>query len=883
MKKLFYLLVMFSSVLWSCDKGNGEVDDPTNPDDPDNVKEVYLEVYPSELVFEAEREEKTFRINCYALDRRGNTVEYGWTLTGGDEWCRTDVTEGSGWNTYVTVTADSYMGFEDRNANLTIKAGDKSFVLTVTQKHGDAIVLSKDKFDVPVEGGEVTVQVKSNIQYDVYIPYQFRDWIEQSPASKAVTEKNFTFTISENEDYDKRDGYIVFKGNSLRDTVYIYQAQKNELVLSQSTYNLQSTGGEIVVELRTNIDYEVTILDNAASWISRAETKAIREDRLDFRIAANEGSEKRTARIAIKDKNSTLSDTVHVNQAPKGTYGGDLVWETEQDLIDFQAAGHTKVIGNIIVQGDEIRTLQKLNNVLTEIDGSITFDCHTLSSFDGLYELKKISGDLILQDGVMASCEGLQNLAEISGSFKVIASSSSLFSLTSFSGLSSLKKIGGDFELSATSSYSYSLRHLSSFEGLEDLVEIGGDFKVIASSDYSSSSLSSLTSFNGLSGLKKIGGDFELSATSSSYYSSSSSFKTSSSSLDNLSSFEGLENLAEIGGHFKVIASSYYSDYYDSSSSLSSLTSFSGLSGLKKIGGDFELRATSSSSSSSYNPSSSYSYSLDNLSSFEGLENLAEIGGHFKVIASSDYSSSSLSSLTSFSGLSGLKKIGGDFELSATSSFSSSLRLSSFEGLENLAEIGGHFKVIASSEQSSSLSSLTSFSGLSGLKKIGGDFELSATSSYSLDNLSSFEGLENLAEIGGHFKVIASYSSFSLTSFSGLSGLKKIGGDFELSATSSSSSSLNKLSSFEGLENLEEIMGKKLTITNCKALNNIDALSKVKALDEISITGCSELYDFCVLKNVVQNMSGTFYVNGNGYNPTKYQFLNGECSKTPGE
>ena len=623
MKKLFYLMVMFSSVLWSCDKGNGEVDDPTNPDEPDNVKEVYLEVYPSELVFEAQREEKTFQIDCYALDRRGNTVEYGWTLTGGDEWCRTDVTEGSGWNTYVTVTADSYMGFEDRNANLTIKAGDKSFVLTVTQKHGDAIVLSKDKFDVPVEGGEVTVQVKSNIQYDVYIPYQFRDWIEQSPASKAVTEKNFTFTISENEDYDKREGYIVFKGNSLRDTVYIYQAQKNELVLSQSTYNLQSTGGEIVVELKTNIDYEVTILDNAASWISRAETKVIREDRLDFRIAANEGSEKRTARIAIKDKNSTLSDTVHVNQAPKGTYGGDLVWETEQDLIDFQTAGHTKVIGNIVVQGEEIRTLQKLNNVLTEIDGSITFDCHTLSSFDGLYELKKISGDLILQDGVMASCEGLQNLAEIGGHFKVIASSSSS----------------------------------------------------------SSSSLSSLTSFSGLSGLKKIGGDFELSATSS-YH---------SSSLDNLSSFEGLENLAEIGGHFKVIASSY----------------------------------------------------------------------------SSYYSSYSLSSLTSFSGLSGLKKIGGDFELSATSSYYS----------------------------------------------------------YSLDNLSSFEGLENL----------------------------------------------------------EEIMGKKLTITNCEALNNIDALSKVKALDEISITGCSELYDFCVLKNVVQNMSGTFYVNGNGYNPTKYQFLNGECSKTSGE
>ena len=496
MKKLFYLMVMFSSVLWSCNKGNGEVDDPTNPDDSDNVKEVYLEVSLSDLIFEAQGGKKNFQIDCYALDRRGNTVEYEWTLTGGNEWCRTDVTEGSG-RTDVNVTVDAYAGEEDRNANLTIKTGDKNFVLTVTQKHGDAIILSKDKFDVPKEGGEVTITIKSNVDYQAEIPDEFQDWIKQVPASKVVTERSFTFVISENEDYDKREGCIVFKGNSLRDTVYIYQIQKNALVLSQNTYNLQSTGGEIVVELKTNIDYEVTILDDAASWISRMETKALREDRVYFQIAVNEESEIRTARIVLKDKNSALSDTVHVVQAPKKMmYNGNLIWRTEQDLINFQTAGYTKVFGNIVVQGEEITTLQKLNNVLTEIDGSITFNCATLSSFDGLYELKKISGDLILRDGEMTSCEGLQNLAEIGGSFKVISYShsysypSSLYSLT-FRGLSGLKRIGGDFELSATASAfpssAFSLVALSSFEGLENLEEIGGSFKVIASSSYTCS------------------------------------------------------------------------------------------------------------------------------------------------------------------------------------------------------------------------------------------------------------------------------------------------------------------------------------------------------------------------------------------------------------
>ena len=149
------------------------------------------------------------------------------------------------------------------------------------------------------------------------------------------------------------------------------------------------------------------------------------------------------------------------------------------------------------------------------------------------------------------------------------------------------------------------------------------------------------------------------------------------------------------------------------------------------------------------------------------------------------------------------------------------------------------------------------------------------------DSLSSFEGLESLETIGGNFRVIDGASPLnSLSSFKGLSGLKSIGGDFEVNAKSSS---LNSLASFEGLENLTNIGGGKLTIKYCSSLNNIDALKNIESLNDISITECSKLYDFCILKNVVQNMSGTFYLNKNGYNPTKYQLLNGECSQIPQE
>ena len=812
--------MMLSCTLWSCSKSDGSIDDPDDPDNPDAPTNVMLDISVSDLVFEAEGGEKEFTIYCNS----------DWTITNESEWCKTTVNQGNG-NSKIIVTVGVYSEMEDRNTNLTIKAGNITKVLTVTQKDGDAIILSKDKFDIPEEGGNVTVEVKSNIQYEVSIPSQFQNWIKHEPETKAITTKNFTFTILENKEYEKREGYIVFNGNSLKDTVHIYQTAARILILSKDTYNISSAKESIEVELKSNVDYSISIPSSASDWIKLLETKAIRTDKIYFEIEENTtydnrsaqifikdknsslcdtlyinqlqqnalilsqkqyevlaGGERisievqsnidyeiiipktvqewieqmpqskaltesminleikpnttydvRSAQIFIKDKNSTLSDTVQVTQAAKGTYTGDISFETEQDLIDFQKAGYTRVIGNITIQ-DNIRTLQKLDNLLQEIDGNLTIDCDNLTSLDGLYNLKKITGNFTTRNAMITSYEGIGNLTEI----------------------------GGDFEVNT-----------------------------------------------GLYVLK---------------------------------SFEGLESLEIIGGNFKVITSPVFTGLFEY------LASFKGLSGLKSIGGDFEVNA--------------YAYSLNALESFEGLESLETIGGNFRVIGGN----ASLNALSSFKGLNGLKSIGGDFEVN-TKFYNSLYVLASFEGLESLETIGGDFRVIV---ESSPLSALSSFKGLNGLKSIGGDFEVSAN-----DSLSSFEGLESLETIGGNFRVIDGASPLnSLSSFKGLSGLKSIGGDFEVNAKSSS---LNSLASFEGLENLTNIGGGKLTIKYCSSLNNIDALKNIESLNDISITECSKLYDFCILKNVVQNMSGTFYLNKNGYNPTKYQLLNGECSQIPQE
>lgn len=317
------------------------------------------------------------------------------------------------------------------------------------------------------------------------------------------------------------------------------------LDIETKRYTIPQEGQQLGVKLETDMEYNVMIPDSVSSWVRLIETRAVRTDSLIFQISANTGAQDRSAQIVIKDKKSRLADTLHFIQYGKGkTYVGSVVFETEQDLIDFFEAGYIKVQGSVTVQGEELVTLQQLGNRLTEITDSLVLNCSSLTSLEGLSGLIKVSSFYISANS-LKSFKGLENLEVIGRDFSLNASSYSSFSaLESFEGLGSLKYIGGNFGLRGKSdSYTSFFDALESFEGLESLERIGGDFalSVSCSNTENKSSFKSLFSFKGLGNLKDIGGSFKL---SSSYYGVNKTFALKS--FNALVSFEGLENLQSV-------------------------------------------------------------------------------------------------------------------------------------------------------------------------------------------------------------------------------------------------------------------------------------------------------------------------------------------------
>ena len=241
------------------------------------------------------------------------TANRDWSVRCSDSWVSVSPSSGTASDGTVTVSirCNENTTYEDRSATITITMEELTQTVTVKQPANLGIVIPTQSFNLASDARSIEVEVKSNVQYSVSVS---DNWIKQT-GTKALTTNKLTFSVEENETFDARSATITIKPQNAtvqEQVISVKQAQKDALIVKDTSFDMPYGGGEIEVKVEANVSFDVK---PSVDWIHYVETKALSGSTVRLKVDENPTYSAREGKIEIKQKNGTLSHTLAVKQA----------------------------------------------------------------------------------------------------------------------------------------------------------------------------------------------------------------------------------------------------------------------------------------------------------------------------------------------------------------------------------------------------------------------------------------------------------------------------------------------------------------------------------------------------------------------------------------
>lgn len=245
-----------------------------------------------------------------------------------DSWLSIYPTSGDAGNAMITVTAESNNTYDDRSATILLTAGNGRKEIVVTQKKKDAIILTASKVEVDASECTIKIDIKANVSYSCDIDPVCESWIHRSTSTRGLSDYSEIFTIDTNNELESRDGAIYFVSGDIKEKVSVYQQGSHpKMVISKDEETVSSDGGDLTVEIASNVDIELESVSEA--WIRENKTRSYSTNTFHFVVDRNDTYDYREAVLAFSNKDNGLKETVRVIQMPKDAL---VVAKTEYQL-----------------------------------------------------------------------------------------------------------------------------------------------------------------------------------------------------------------------------------------------------------------------------------------------------------------------------------------------------------------------------------------------------------------------------------------------------------------------------------------------------------------------------------------------------------------------
>ena len=228
-----------------------------------------------------------------------------------DAWVTVSPASGTGNGSFkITVIANDK--FEARSSTVTVKAGDKTASVRVSQLSlTPSILVSPATLEADAAGGTVSADVTSNAPWTVSVPSGI-DWITPDAASGEGSKK-VTFTIAPNAGFESRSADVTFTAQGKTAVVKISQAAATPaLEVAPATLSVSDLGGKLEFNVTSNAPWTVTV---AEDWITVEPASGEGDAKVVLTVAESDVRAVRNAVVTVKETVGSTEKTVSVSQA----------------------------------------------------------------------------------------------------------------------------------------------------------------------------------------------------------------------------------------------------------------------------------------------------------------------------------------------------------------------------------------------------------------------------------------------------------------------------------------------------------------------------------------------------------------------------------------
>ena len=335
-------MMVFPIIVSSCGDSSTEV---TPPDEKDYI--VFDEGVDLAPTFDCDGGLVTISFSA------GNNWTASLANVRADSWCTVSPNAGTAGKGSITIHVSANEEPDEKSAVVQLKSGTVTKNIQVTQKQRNTLLVTADSYEFADEGGTFDIEVKANVNYVYDIDEDAAEWLSCT-TTRALSTSYLTFKVAPNEEEDSRMGVITITDGELVEEVTVYQTgTEPTIVISQSEYILSADGGNVSIEVSSNVDVEVEMPDE--EWISENTTRAYSTHVYNFTVDTNEEYDSRSAEIVFYNDENGLEEIVVIRQMQRDAIVLAMdIYEVEASACKLEFEIEANVEFDVATEGDWI-------------------------------------------------------------------------------------------------------------------------------------------------------------------------------------------------------------------------------------------------------------------------------------------------------------------------------------------------------------------------------------------------------------------------------------------------------------------------------------------------------------------------------------------------